>query len=432
MDTREKNTVKLILCAVLFIICAGAFNISRPEREVRLRIGIYAGSYWNTPGAESYQFIDHVIDRFEEMHENITVEYVSGISADDYSEWLAEQIVKGTDPDVYFVLPEDFSLLVSAGALARLNQEIVTDPDFNASEFYESCMKSGRYNGLQYALPYESAPVIMFVNKTLLKENGIEMPESDWTWNDFYSICEQVTDLEQHRYGVYGYTWVNAVYSNGGAIFSEDGRQCLITDQNVQQAIRFVKNLENLNQGYTVSSRDFDLGNVAFRPFSFTEYRAYQPYPWRVKKYTGFEWDGISMPAGPNGDNVSEMQTMLVGISSRTRHMEEAWELIKLLCADKEMKEEQYLYSSGISPLRSAAENEATAALLQSEFPDDTVFDKDMISQIMENAVVVPRFRKYSQAMTMAGNAVAAELDGSARSGLFAVQREINQFLERN
>ena len=31
----------------------------------------------------------------------------------------------------------------------------------------------------------------MFVNKTLLQKEGIKVPDNDWTWDDFYRICEK-------------------------------------------------------------------------------------------------------------------------------------------------------------------------------------------------------------------------------------------------
>lgn len=138
------------------------------------------------------------------------VEYISGIPTDAYSEWLADQILKGAEPDLYFVLPEDFDLLVSSGALANLDGRMAADPAFDTALYYEPCLRSGQANGSQYALPHESVPTIMFVNKTLLEENGIEMPGNDWTWDDFYGICTQVTDVDSRQFGVYDYQFRRA------------------------------------------------------------------------------------------------------------------------------------------------------------------------------------------------------------------------------
>lgn len=419
---------------LLFLALTLALALTGCGRGETLTIGVYAGSYWNTPNGDCYAILDDAIARFREEHPEVTVEYVSGITPDGYSEWLAEQILKGTEPDLYFVLPEDFNLLVSSGALAKLDDRMAADPEFDPDRYYQPCLQSGSFQGSQYALPQESVPTIMFVNKTLLEEQGIPVPDNSWTWDDFYRICAQVTDVEQGRFGVYDYTWLHALYANGASLFSEDGRACYLADERIQDAIRFVKELNALNGGYTVTARDFDVGNVAFRPFLFSEYRAYQPYPWRVKKYSSFEWDCICMPAGPQGDNISELQTMLLGISSRSREQDLAWELIKLLSQDEEVQKNLYTYSHGISPIRAVAEDEGILAQLQEDIPSSGGFHREIIHEIMDTAVVAPRFDGYSQAMLMAEQAVSEVMlsEQVEQSQMVSTQREINIYLSQS
>lgn len=424
------------LAALAAALVLGSMGVAFTRRtRSTLTVGVYAGSYWGTPNGDCYQVLDDAIARFEEQHPAIQVEYVSGISTDSYSEWLAQQMLKGTEPDVFFVLPEDFNLLVSSGALARLDQRMDADPTFDPEDYYAPSLSSGAVEGVQYALPYESVPTMMFVNKTLLEANGIDMPGNDWTWDDFYSICAQVTDVDQHQFGVYGYTWLDALYANGGTLFSQNGTSCLLTSQPVQESIRFVQQLNALNEGYQVTSRDFDLGNVAFRPFLFSEYRAYQPYPWRVKKYSGFEWECVCMPAGPQGGNVSELQTMLLGISARSRNPELAWEFAKLLSYDGDIQRELYSYSHGISPLREVAEDDEILSQLHKDIPGDDSgsFRREVIGSIMDHALTVPKFDGYDQALNMAQTAVDQMMNSgdSAVSPLLEPQREINLFLSK-
>ena len=341
--------------------------------------------------------------------------------------------MKGTEPDLYFVLPEDFDLLVSSGALAQLDEWIAGDPAFDTSAYYEPCLRSGQSEGRQYALPHESVPTIMFVNKTLLEANGIDMPDNSWTWEDFYNICERITNVSLHQYGVYGYSWLDAMYSNGASLFSEDGRSCYLAEENVLQAIQFTKRLGELNDGYSVTVRDFDVGRVTFRPLLYSEYRAYQPYPWRVKKYSAFQWDCVSMPAGPFGSNISELRTMMLGISSRTRHEELAWELCKLLSIDENVQRELYTHSHGISPLPAVAEDPELLLQIHHDIPEAIGFSPDMIHRIMSNAVVAPRFDAYSQAMIMVESAIQEAAGNQlGQSGMLIAQSEINIFLNKS
>ena len=403
------------------------------DQDTVLTVGVYSGSYWNTPNGNCYQILDEAIALFEQSHPGVRVEYVSGIPAGDYSEWLSEQILMGREPDVYFVLPEDFDLLVSSGALAELDERIAEDPQFDTSVYYAPCLRSGQFQGKQYALPHESVPTIMFVNKTLLEMSGIPMPGNDWTWEDFYSICEQITDVDARQYGVYGYSWLDAMYSNGAALFSEDGRRCFLSEGKVLEAIQFADRLMELNEGYSVTARDFDVGRVAFCPLLYSEYRAYQPYPWRVKKYSAFQWDCVSMPAGASGSNISQIHTMMLGISSRTRHGELAWEFCKLLSVDEEIQRTLYTHSHGISPLRAVAEDPALLQQIHHDIPEGSGFSPEMIHQIMSNAVVAPKFDGYTQAMIMVQNAIKEAANNQlGQSGMLIAESEINLFLNKS
>ena len=420
--------------AVLLLLILGLY-LARyvGSQETVLTIGVYSGSYWNTPNGNSYQILDDAIAIFEQSHPGVKVEYVSGIPADDYSEWLAGQILMGTEPDLYFVLPEDFELLVSSGALAQLDERIAADPEFDTTVYYEPCLRSGQSEGRQYALPHESVPTIMFVNKTLLEENSIPMPDNDWTWEDFYNICQKVTNVEQRQFGVYSYTWLDAMYSNGASLFSEDGRSCFLSEEKVLDAIAFTRRLNELNGGYSVTSRDFDVGKVAFCPLLYSEYRAYQPYPWRVKKYSAFQWDCVSMPAGPSGANISEIHTMMLGISSRTRYKDLAWDFCKLLSIDEEVQRRLYTQSHGISPLRAVAEDPELLLQIHHDSPEGSGFSPDMIHRIMSNAVVAPKFGAYSQAMIMVESAIQeAASNQLGQSGMLIAESEINIFLNKS
>lgn len=422
------NAVALLILMPLLYL-AGYFG----NKETVLAIGVYSGSYWNTPNGNCYQILDEAISLFEESHPGVKVEYVSGIPANDYSEWLAGQIMMGTEPDLYFVLPEDFELLVSSGALAQLDERIAGDPEFDTAVYYEPCLRSGQSEGRQYALPHESVPTIMFVNKTLLETNGIAMPDNDWTWEDFYNICAQVTNVELRQYGVYGYSWLDAMYSNGASLFSEDGRSCFLAEEKVLEAISFTRQLSELNGGYSVTARDFDVGRVAFCPLLYSEYRAYQPYPWRVKKYSAFQWDCVSMPAGSSGSNISQLHTMMLGISSRTRHEDLTWELCKLLSIDEEVQCKLYTQSHGISPLSSVAEDPELLLQIHHDIPEGSGFSPDMIHQIMSNAVVAPKFDAYSQAMIMVESAMQESANNQlGQSGMLIAESEINIFLNKS
>ncbi len=402
-----------------------------------LRVGIFAGSNWNVPAGDSYAVIDAAIQSFEAEHPGVSVRYVSGIKKEDYAEWLAKQILQGEEPDVFFVLPDDFNLYASMGVLQNLALLETEDPSFDSWAYYPPAIAYGQYQGESYALPFESVPTLMFVNKTLLRQEGITVPDNNWTWQDFINICRKVTkdkngDGILDQFGCYDYTWQQAAVTNGLQIFRSDGNVSYFANAKMEEVVRFLMDLRAVNHGYNVTARDFDMGKVAFRPFTFAEYRTYNPYPWRIKKYATFEWDCIKMPAGPSGKNLSQLDTLLIGMSARTDNKELAWAFLKKLCVDPKIQKLILSKSQGLPVLKAVVESSDTRQILLKDAPGDAKMDISIISDAMNEAVIAPKFRKYTSTMLMADNELRKIIENTVplNNSLIKLQKEINAYLQ--
>lgn len=441
MDKMKKRNIgsvvlgSLLLLAALLLIQSSFFSFSG-KKEV-ITVGVFSDSYWEVQNGYAYQILEDAIALFEKENENVKVEFVSGILKEDYPEWLSEQLILDKAPDVFLLFGENFNDLAEIGALKNLNGLIDKDKDFSADAFYSSAFAYGRYEDRQYALPYECAPSLMFVNKTILDAEGIAMPEDDWTWEDFYQICKAVTkDLDGNgtpdQFGVAGYTWSDAFDSNGVKLFDERGSECYLTDDRVKEAILFMEKLEGLHGGYQVTGRDFDLGKVAFQPMLFSEYRAYKSYPLSIKKYSGFDWECISMPAGESGSNRSGLNTLMLAMNEKTSHTQTAWKFMKLLSADERIQEEIFDYSEGVSVLKKVTESDKTVKLLADNSGENNGFHIATLSDAVNNAVVVPRFRDYEEAVEEVDHAIRDIMDGNANisSQQIIWNRKINTFLK--
>jgi len=431
--TAQRIVLRLLFCILLLFFLTGPGC----QREKTLRVGILSESNWDVPSGTVYDIIDEAIGRFEAEHPGVHVEYVSGILREDYSEWLMGQILLGEAPDVFLILPEDFHILASLGALQDLTPYMEKSGESEAGAYYPSVLACGEWGGRQMALPYECAPRLMFVNRTLLTANNISMPGQDWTWEDFYEICRLVTaDTDGNgvldQFGCCNYTWTDAAYANGCRLFNEAGTECYVGDEAVEAAVHFVEQLEALRQGTPVTAQDFDLGHVAFQPLLFSEYRTYSPYPWRIKKYTGFEWECLPMPAGPSGGNVSELEALLVGLSSRSAQKDLAWEFLSLLTCDEEIQEQIFRLSQGASGLRAVVTSQGTESLLNADMPTGSEIDMRLLDHVLENAVTAPSFRKYEEAMAMLNDGVrnALEDEKNIHTSLVILQRRLKSFLK--
>jgi multiple sugar transport system substrate-binding protein len=430
----KKRVTNLIVFIGLMIFLG--LYVKHTNEDSILRIGFFSGSNWGVPDDKSVQILEDAIAKFEATHPDVQVRYVSGISKSDYSEWLSGKFLTGSEPDIFLLTPEDFNLFASKGALLNLEYQMKYDRDFLKDDFYTGALKFGEYEQKQYALPFECMPTLMCVNKTLLEQSGIPYPLSDWNWADFHDICRRVTkDTDRDgiidRFGVYNYTWHDAAYSNGALLFNSKGSSNYVSSNKVGNAVNFVYAIKSLNDGYEVISKDFEAGKVAFSPMSFSEYKTYKSYPWCMEKYTNFEWDCVTMPAGPDGSNISELDALLMGISKRTREKELSWEFLKMMTYDEEIQNEVFQYSLGVSALKKVTVSHRVYELLSKDNFKDEI-SVTLLDQVMKQAVAANRFKKYEEALAMmdegVGNAMQSEKNIQVE--LITLQRRINKFLK--
>lgn len=425
----------VLLVAILGAALSGQFR----KEEIVLEFGMFTGSNWDVASANNFVIIDKAIAAFEESHPGVKVHYDSGILKEDYSEWCARKLLRGELPDVFMILDTDFGQYVSLGAMKNLDELMEEDGEFDQTEFFSTALNIGKQNGNQYALPYEVVPTLLFVNKSLLAREGIEMPEQDWTWNDMYEICRKVTrdtdgDGFLDQFGTYNYNWLNVVNTCGASLFSESNRRANFTSQEIYDALRFTKKIYELNQGQKVTQEDYNNGKVAFMPLTFAEYRTYKTYPYKVKKYTTFQWDCTTFPAGPGGGNTSEVDALLVGISEWTAHEKLAWEFLKQLTYEQEMQMDIFRYSQGVSVLKNVTMSEEAAAIIQEDMDEgERVIDSRLLGEVIEGGSIAPYFSQYDQVINLADNEISKMLeeDKNIDSTMKIFQRTINSYLKQ-
>lgn len=417
----------------------------RTNETINLEFGMFTGSNWDVENADVFIMIDRAIERFEKKYPNVNVVYKSGIDKKDYSEWCAQKVLSGKLPDVFMVLDTDFNDYCNLGVLQELDSFIKRDKNFDENKFFQTALDSGK--GIegdlkQYALPYEVVPTLLFVNKTLLKKEGIEIPRKDWTWEDFYKICEMVTKDEDKdgridQFATYNYTWLDAMYTSGGSIFNDITNKVDFTNDKIIESLKFMKKLHELNKGENVSQEDFDTGKVAFMPLTFAEYRTYKTYPYKIKRYTNFQWDCITFPAGIDGENASKVGTLLIGMSKDSKQKNMAWEFLKELTYDKQSQIDIFKYSQGVSVLKEVAKSQEAEEIIGREMDKaENVISGELLYEVIENGVITPRFcpyNQYEQIITLANTEIADifEKSKSIDINMKIFQRKLNQYLSK-
>lgn len=407
-------------------------------RTAVLRVAVFSGSNWGVPESDSYSLLDEAITAFAAAHPGVRIEYESGIPKDEYEEWIAQRILNDDLPDILFVPSEYFSTLASVHALRPLDDLARADATFQEDSYYAASLEACRQDETLYALPYVSVPELIFVNKTLLEQEGIAIPAQDWTWDDFLAIVEAVTkDLDgdgaADQYGVCGFGWQQAAYSNGALFYDEQENTVCFSDAAMIEAITFLRQLYLVCDQDQVSAQQFDEGLVAFQPMNYSDYRAYMPYPWRVKKFSGFEWECLPFPRGGSGVNASAIDTLMVAMSARSAQPQLAWEFMRYLSGDEAYQQQAAIISQGVSVLPRVMQDETVTAALQEDIPGTSSFDMDVLDTVMHQGIPVRMTQDEEAIIESADGAISALVHNQQdiENELIRLERRINAYLKK-
>lgn len=403
-----------------------------------LRVAVFAGSNWDVPEADSYQLLDEAFASFEKKHPNVDVQYVSGTPRDTYEESISQMILEDDLPDVLFVPSELFSTLCNNQVLQPLDTFAQTDASFSIDAYYDASLQSAMFNDTLYALPYLSVPELMFVNKTLLNEAGYDVPDESWTWDDFYQIVKGVTkdtnaDGQLDQYGVCGYQWKQAAYTNNVEFYDERKNMVYLSSKGMIETVQYLREIYRVCDQNEVTSQMFDEGLVAFQPMNYSDYRTYMPYPWRVKKFSGFEWECLPFPSGENGDNVSAIDTLMVAMSSHSTKKDLAWELMCDLSCDEDYQKKAAVQLPAVSVLPKVMKDPQVNQDLQQDIPGTSQFDMNVLDTVMQKGRSVRTTQDYEQIMQNADSTIndLCHNQQDIENELIRLDQNINSILKK-
>ena len=96
----KKWFIGLLSLACVIFVCFCYLQVVTP---VKITIGLFAGNNWGVPEEDSYTLIEKAADRFTSTYDNTEVHYETGITSEEYEDWLSMKILGGDAPDIMLV-----------------------------------------------------------------------------------------------------------------------------------------------------------------------------------------------------------------------------------------------------------------------------------------------------------------------------------------
>lgn len=237
-----KRIVSIFLVAII-----AASLCSAATAEGNNRIVLHFWHCHSGAVAESHQYL---VDLFNASQEEIEVilEYEAN-SYYDLNSKVKNAILAGNAPDVSLGEVMTMANLAKTGTIQPLDRFIEADADFNYDDYAEGTKTNTIIYGEIFGMPYQRSTAIMYVNKTLLKEAGLD-PDGPKDFDELITACKVLTkgDVVGMVQQLTAWTYEVLVDAFGGTMINDEQTEVTFNSENAMKAIEFYR--EGMNEGY--------------------------------------------------------------------------------------------------------------------------------------------------------------------------------------
>ena len=206
----------------------GVSSEENPDATVELTVGTLATEY-------EQSLMQEWINQFQREHSEVSIKITRTFQG------MAEIIDMknmGVLPDIVWTAGDQHSNFSGSDHFYDLSDEtrFPGSAEFFA-DFYPALIETTHYSadddGIWF-VPRDYNRIVVYLNATVFEQLGIDVPDADWTWEDFEAVCEQLMPANETakvrralEWKSWPPLWTTMLYNFGGAYFNDDGTPVL-------------------------------------------------------------------------------------------------------------------------------------------------------------------------------------------------------------
>jgi multiple sugar transport system substrate-binding protein len=197
----------------------------------------------------------------------------------DYWTKLQTGIAGGETFNVFWINSASLPVYASAGALLPIDSIIGGDGGVDLANFPAPLVDMYTWQDVHYGIPRDFDTIALFYNKDIFDAAGVAYPDDTWTWDNFQSVGQQLTDADAGVWGAglqtsWQENYYNFIYQNGGTLLNEDMTACTVDSPEASEAFVYLAGFFAdeltptiaVQQSNPVADTLFPAGQVAMMP----------------------------------------------------------------------------------------------------------------------------------------------------------------------
>ena len=321
-------------------------------------------AFWGSPAeAETHQ---QVADAFMAEYPNITVETMVEPWSDYFTKvqtlWASGD--SSVIPDVLFLWPTP--RYAAEGVLENLDPWI-EQSGYDLDDYWPALLESAKYNGSVYGFPRDIGLEVLYYNKDIFDEVGLDYPTEGWTWDDLLAAAEKLTVIEssgrvaRYALGMEGGKYALWIVQNKGSILDDmrNPSKCTLAEPAAMEAIEFFASM--MDENYAMRDANLSQAGGDAAVFQSGQVAMIIQNASRVSAFNqaDMNYDVATVPIPKGGQRAASAGGAAWVMSAGSDNKEEAWTFLSWLQSE-DGGQRLYTASGEIFPaLRSTARSDA-------------------------------------------------------------------------
>ncbi|MEH7093641.1 ABC transporter substrate-binding protein [Neobacillus vireti] len=275
-----------------------------------------------------------LIDKFNKAHKNIEV--VLEAYGSDYDTKITAGMGAKDAPDVMYM----WNYPQYKDALEPLDSYIEKEGAEYKDNFYNTLWNYNSADGKVLGLPVGYTTHVVYYNKALFDQAGVEYPKAGWTWDDLQETAHKLTNKETKVTGFAfsgkpdPYDFEMYLWGNNASYVDKDGN--LKGNLDSKKSVEVFKMFQNMaKKGIAITTEGSGDTEMKSGKVAMFVYGA-----WGLKplKEAGIDYGVVELPKFKNGKSVSILSSSGISVSKDSKHKKEAFEFIKFWTSEEANK----------------------------------------------------------------------------------------------
>lgn len=428
---RTGLAIRVLVAVAILTGIVAVHAIAAEQSRVEITIAVEAGRQENATLA--------LVPEFERQNPGIKVNVV-GLPYQSLSAKLSSTFAAKSSAYDAFSFSAQPVQYAAAGWLLPLDKYLANEPGY-FDDFFpmhvervklpEGVQAPKGLEGTYYALPYDSAQMILFYREDLYEEKGLEVPE---TWEDFVNNAIALNDPANNVYGasVAGGTGpqqlnrvISIAVSLGGVPILDENLQPAVNSEAWVQAVQSYTDLIHVHKATPPGVMEYHYAeqNEAFSQGIVAQMVQYMVAMETVENPSSSVVSGkVGYAPFPGGRSLGG--SWALGISPFSKHPDEAWEFIKFVNSRESVLLQTLQFANDFIRKSTFSEDEFKA-----RYPNGP-----MLQSALEGVFSLPQIPEIGQIQQIVQEEVgkAVSLQKPVKQALDDAQKKLVEFLKES